>query len=95
MDVVALARAEREDLLDLLLALIPEQERAPSPCAGWTVAGRRGIAAELTGPGRERIARPLAARAARTVRPGGRRRSPSASLPPRSAATPSSRPPRR
>ncbi len=37
MDVMALARAEREDLLDLLLTLTPEQWRAPSLCAGWTV----------------------------------------------------------
>ena len=36
-DVMALARAERADLLDLLLALTPEQWRAPSLCAGWTV----------------------------------------------------------
>ena len=37
MDVMALARAEREDLLDLLVTLTPEQWRAPSLCEGWTV----------------------------------------------------------
>lgn len=37
MDVMALARAEREDLLDLLGTLTPEQWRAPSLCAGWSV----------------------------------------------------------
>ncbi len=37
MDVMALARAEREDLLGLLRTLTPEQWRAPSLCAGWTV----------------------------------------------------------
>jgi uncharacterized protein (TIGR03083 family) len=37
MDVMAPARAEREDLLDLLLTLTPDQWRAPSLCAGWTV----------------------------------------------------------
>jgi uncharacterized protein (TIGR03083 family) len=34
---MALARAEREDLLDLLSTLTPEQWRAPSLCAGWSV----------------------------------------------------------
>jgi uncharacterized protein (TIGR03083 family) len=37
MDVMALARAEREDLLDLLVTLGPEQWRAASLCTGWTV----------------------------------------------------------
>ncbi|MGY2084264.1 maleylpyruvate isomerase family mycothiol-dependent enzyme [Blastococcus sp. SYSU DS0539] len=37
MDVMALARAEREDLRDLLADLTPEQWRAPSLCAGWSV----------------------------------------------------------
>ena len=37
MGVMALARAEREDLLDLLVSLTPEQWRAPSLCAGWSV----------------------------------------------------------
>lgn len=37
VDVMALARAEREDLLDLLSTLTPEQWRAPSLCAGWSV----------------------------------------------------------
>ena len=37
MDVMAPARAEREDLLDLLLVLTPGRSRAPSLCAGWTV----------------------------------------------------------
>ena len=37
VDVMALARAEREDLLDLLGTLTPEQWRAPSLCAGWSV----------------------------------------------------------
>jgi uncharacterized protein (TIGR03083 family) len=37
MGVMAPARAEREDLLDLLRTLAPEQWRAPSLCAGWTV----------------------------------------------------------
>ena len=37
MDGMALARAEREDLLDLLGTLAPEQWRAPSLCAGWSV----------------------------------------------------------
>ncbi len=32
-----LARAEREDLLDLLGGLTPAQWRAPSRCAGWSV----------------------------------------------------------
>ncbi|MGY1857980.1 maleylpyruvate isomerase family mycothiol-dependent enzyme [Modestobacter sp. SYSU DS0290] len=31
------ARAEREDLLALLVTLTPEQWRAPSLCAGWSV----------------------------------------------------------
>ena len=35
MGVMALARAEREDLLDLLVTLTPEQWLAPSLCAGW------------------------------------------------------------
>ncbi|TFV44876.1 maleylpyruvate isomerase family mycothiol-dependent enzyme [Blastococcus sp. TF02A_35] len=34
---MALARAEREDLHDLLVGLSPEQWRAPSLCAGWSV----------------------------------------------------------
>jgi uncharacterized protein (TIGR03083 family) len=34
---MALARAEREDLLDLLGTLTPGQWRAPSLCAGWSV----------------------------------------------------------
>jgi uncharacterized protein (TIGR03083 family) len=34
---MALARAEREDLLDLLGGLTPAQWRAPSLCAGWSV----------------------------------------------------------
>ncbi len=37
MDGMALARAEREDLLDLLGGLTPAQWRAPSLCAGWSV----------------------------------------------------------
>src|SRR3712207_883045 len=37
MSVMAQARAEREDLLELLERLTPEQWRAPSLCAGWTV----------------------------------------------------------
>ena len=37
VDGMALARAEREDLLDLLGTLAPEQWRAPSLCAGWSV----------------------------------------------------------
>ncbi|UOY00601.1 maleylpyruvate isomerase family mycothiol-dependent enzyme [Blastococcus sp. PRF04-17] len=37
MSVMAQARAEREELLDLLERLEPEQWRAPSLCAGWTV----------------------------------------------------------
>lgn len=37
VDGMALARAEREDLLDLLGTLTPEQWRAPSLCAGWSV----------------------------------------------------------
>ena len=37
VDGMALARAEREDLLDLLVTLPPEQWRAPSLCAGWSV----------------------------------------------------------
>lgn len=37
MSVMAQARAEREDLLDLLEGLTPEQWRIPSLCAGWTV----------------------------------------------------------
>ena len=34
---MALARAEREDLLELLRALTPDQWQAPSLCAGWRV----------------------------------------------------------
>lgn len=37
MSVMAQARAEREDLLELLEGLEPEQWRAPSLCPGWTV----------------------------------------------------------
>ncbi|MDT0276494.1 maleylpyruvate isomerase family mycothiol-dependent enzyme [Blastococcus goldschmidtiae] len=37
MSVMHLARAEREELRDLLSGLSPEQWRAPSLCAGWTV----------------------------------------------------------
>ena len=37
MSVMAHARAEREDLLVLVEGLTPEQWRAPSLCAGWTV----------------------------------------------------------
>ncbi len=34
---MALAAAEREDLADFLAGLTPEQWRAPSLCAGWSV----------------------------------------------------------
>lgn len=37
MSLMDLARAEREDLLVLLEGLSPEEWRAPSLCAGWTV----------------------------------------------------------
>lgn len=37
MSVMAQARADREDLLDLLEGLEPDQWRAPSLCVGWTV----------------------------------------------------------
>ena len=37
MGVMALARAEREELRELLGSLSPEQWRAPSLCAGWSV----------------------------------------------------------
>ena len=37
MSVRAQARAEREDLLDLLQGLTPEQWSSPSLCEGWTV----------------------------------------------------------
>lgn len=37
MSLMALARAEREDLRDLLAGLGPEQWSAPSLCAGWSV----------------------------------------------------------
>ncbi|WP_104524823.1 maleylpyruvate isomerase family mycothiol-dependent enzyme [Blastococcus atacamensis] len=37
MTLMAQARAEREDLRDLLGTLSPEQWRAPSLCAGWSV----------------------------------------------------------
>ena len=37
MSVMAQARAEREDLLELVQDLTPEQWRTPSLCAGWTV----------------------------------------------------------
>ena len=37
MSLMASARAEREDLRDLLVGLDPEQWRAPSLCAGWSV----------------------------------------------------------
>jgi uncharacterized protein (TIGR03083 family) len=37
MSVMAQARAEREDLLELLERLTPDQWRAPSLCAGWSV----------------------------------------------------------
>jgi uncharacterized protein (TIGR03083 family) len=37
MKAMALARAEREDLLALLESLTPDQWQAPSLCAGWTV----------------------------------------------------------
>jgi uncharacterized protein (TIGR03083 family) len=36
-DVMALARAEREDLLDLLVTLTPDQWQQPSLCPRWTV----------------------------------------------------------
>ncbi len=38
MSVMHLARAEREELRDLLGGLTPEQWRTPSLCAGWTVS---------------------------------------------------------
>ena len=37
MSVMSLARAEREDLRDLLSGLTSEQWQAPSLCAGWSV----------------------------------------------------------
>jgi uncharacterized protein (TIGR03083 family) len=37
MSLMAQARAEREELLDLLEGLAPEQWQTPSLCAGWTV----------------------------------------------------------
>ena len=37
MNLMGLARAEREDLRDLLAGLGPEQWSAPSLCAGWSV----------------------------------------------------------
>ncbi|SFF63018.1 maleylpyruvate isomerase family mycothiol-dependent enzyme [Blastococcus tunisiensis] len=37
MNLIARARAEREDLLELVERLTPEQWRAPSLCEGWTV----------------------------------------------------------
>jgi uncharacterized protein (TIGR03083 family) len=37
MSLMGLARAEREDLRDLLAGLSDEQWRTPSLCAGWTV----------------------------------------------------------
>ncbi len=37
MTAMGLARAERQDLLDLLERLSPEQWAAPSLCEGWTV----------------------------------------------------------
>ena len=37
MSVMAQARAEREDLLELVERLTPEQWRTPSLCEGWTV----------------------------------------------------------
>jgi len=37
MSLMASARAEREDLRDLLAGLSPEQWRTPSLCAGWSV----------------------------------------------------------
>ena len=46
MDLMAPARAEREDLLDLLVGLPPDQWRAPSLCAGWSV---RDVVAHLLG----------------------------------------------
>lgn len=37
MNLMSQARAEREDLRDLLAGLSPEQWRTPSLCAGWSV----------------------------------------------------------
>ena len=37
MSVLVQARAEREDLLELVEGLAPEDWRTPSLCAGWTV----------------------------------------------------------
>jgi uncharacterized protein (TIGR03083 family) len=37
MSLMSQARAEREDLRDLLAGLSPEQWRTPSLCAGWSV----------------------------------------------------------
>jgi uncharacterized protein (TIGR03083 family) len=37
MSLLELARAERQELLDLLESLPPEQWQAPSLCKGWTV----------------------------------------------------------
>ena len=37
MSLMALARAEREDLLQLVERLTPDQWRSPSLCEGWTV----------------------------------------------------------
>ncbi|MGY1839236.1 MULTISPECIES: maleylpyruvate isomerase family mycothiol-dependent enzyme [unclassified Modestobacter] len=61
MDLMPLARAEREDLLALLVGLTPEQWRAPSLCAGWTV---QDVVAHVISY-EELSARQLAARFAR------------------------------
>ena len=61
MTVMELARADREDLLELLERLFPEQWAAPSLCAGWTV---RDVVAHLLSYD-ELTARQLAARFAR------------------------------
>ena len=61
MDLMPLARAERQDLLDLLVTLEPEQWRAPSLCEGWCV---QDVVAHVLSY-EELTARQLAARFAR------------------------------
>jgi uncharacterized protein (TIGR03083 family) len=80
---MALARAEREDLLDLLGTLAPEQWRAPSLCAGWSVHDvvAHVLSYEELGRGSWRHASPVARSAS------------AASTPWACGSTPTARPP--
>jgi hypothetical protein len=70
MDAKDLARGERADLADFLATLSPQEWEAPTLCDRWrvrevegpaeallmAVAGRRGAAGQLRGPGQPTLA---------------------------------------